>query len=181
VDYWFNGVMFARGETDDFELMAHSIGFWLFADCLSKDFQDRFPFVKVACHATAYENGREVEEKWQECFDYIPRERSTSELTPFLFEAAKHPILRQLYPFTIFSSFYFSRCTGGPYTGDCPSVTPSGDGLYVVKSPSRVTIGCGTAEVAVALVISHLPENVGPAIFGTADELNNSAFMVENP
>lgn len=170
-DCWLRGVIFSNAVTNDYQVAMHAIGLWVLTECVTDELQSRFPFVSIEKDAKAYETGHEVEEKWQQCFDYIPRYHYVSNLTPFLHEAAQHPQLRQLFPYTTLGTFHFSRCTGQPYSGDCPSVFPIEDNLFEVSTSTGDVIGRGNAAKAVDLVVRHLPPNTGPAIFVTADEL----------
>ncbi|AUY54370.1 hypothetical protein EH183_21530 [Streptomyces sp. CB01881] len=91
-----------------------------------------------------------------------------------LVEAAHaEPKLRQLYPFTSHWSLHFTTCTGYPFTWVVPFVDPLRDGRYRVCGPDRGTVigEADTAEQAIALVISHLPTSIGPAVAGTARDL----------
>lgn len=170
-DCWLRGVIFAHAITDDFQVAMHAIGLWVLTECVTDELQSRFPFISIKKYAKAYETGHEVGEKWQQCFDYIPRNRYVSDLTPFLYKAAQHPKLRQLFPYTTLGTFRFSRCTGQPYSCDCPSVFPIDDNLFEVSTSTGDVIGRGNAAEAVDFVVRHLPPNTGPAIFVTADEL----------
>lgn len=53
-----------------------------------------------------------------------------------------------------------------------PFVVPLSDGGFRVHGPSRETVlgKADTAEQAVALVVSGLPANCGPAVAGTAND-----------
>lgn len=54
-----------------------------------------------------------------------------------------------------------------------PSVLPQDDGRFrVFVARGGPLLGeTDTAEAAVALVVAHLPEGLGPAVAGTADDL----------
>src|SRR5262249_37534363 len=98
-------------------------------------------------------------------------------LTPLVEKAMAVPALRRLFPFTSLYSLCFSRCTGYPFSGDCPSAAPAGDIRRGAADPRfRVTdakgglLGEGTAAEAVEWLVQHLPPNCGPAVQGTADE-----------
>jgi hypothetical protein len=96
-----------------------------------------------------------------------------------LIEAAyAQPQLRALFPYHSHRTLAFSRCTRFPYTRDVPVITPL-NGSYRVtgwktRSPrGSADIGeANSPQEAIALVLAHLPHNCGPAIDGTADDLD---------
>jgi hypothetical protein len=118
----------------------------------------------------ADERGEAVEAKWR-----MLLQESATEAR--LVEAAyAEPKLRQLFPFTSLRALLFSQCTDYPYTWDIPLIEPRGDGRYLVMAADRVTsLGetDGAAE-AVALVVAHLPADVGPAVAGSADDVSGA-------
>ena len=89
------------------------------------------------------------------------------------------PKLRQLRAYTSYSRFCFSRCTGYPFTYDCPSANWIGDDQFEVYAPTNPPgdwhkngVGKGGDVFATAqLLVEHLPPNCGPAVLGTADDL----------
>lgn len=111
----------------------------------------------------------------------IYRQTTASHVDHDLIEASyAHPQLQALFPFHSHGSPNFSRCTGFPYTHDVPVVTPV-DGRYRVtwwktRSPhGPADIGeADDPRDAVALVAAHLPPGCGPAVAGTADDLDKS-------
>ncbi|MCX5554493.1 DUF6193 family natural product biosynthesis protein [Streptomyces sp. NBC_00038] len=94
-------------------------------------------------------------------------------ILPLVDAAGAQPRLRQLYPFTSHFTLLFSSCTRYPYLVEAPAVEPLRDGRFRVCSPrGGAVIGeTETAEEAVILVITHLPDGLGPAVAGTADDL----------
>jgi hypothetical protein len=107
-----------------------------------------------------------VEERWR---TYL-KDFGFPELVPFVQAAARRPELRQLFPYTSLNRFCFSRCTGYPFTRDTPLVQPVENGEYEVVLED-VVLGRGNAEQAAKLVVAHLPPGCGPAVPGTADDL----------
>jgi hypothetical protein len=103
-----------------------------------------------------------------------------------LIEAAHAvPLLRQLLPFTSMDWLTFSTCTGYPYDRSLPHVCPRDGGGYVVVRDGRAAFDYGSfedadsggvigeaddAESAIAIVVSHLPSDIGPARAGTMDD-----------
>ncbi|MGW1996056.1 DUF6193 family natural product biosynthesis protein [Embleya sp. NPDC001921] len=131
--------------------------------------------------AAAHERGPAfaVEARWQRLFlalewMYARNGRTATRGTLGLVVAARaEPRLRRLYPFTSHATLCLSSCTRYPYTIAVPPVEPLHDGRFRVRVPrSRDVIGVtDTAEEAIALVLDHLPADVGPAVAGTADDL----------
>lgn len=125
--------------------------------------------IQLVDDAHIYDNGDEVEHRWRVYLsDSDPDLR---DLMPFIKLAAQQPVLRALFPYTSHSTFCFSRCTGYPFSHDCPYVTPEGNGQLVVGKHGGQTLGRGDADRALSLVLDNLPPHCGPAIRGTAAKL----------
>ncbi|MCT9010270.1 DUF6193 family natural product biosynthesis protein [Streptomyces rhizosphaerihabitans] len=125
----------------------------------------------------APERGTKVETAWASY-----RQTPALHVDHFLIEAAyDQPQLRALFPFHSHRSLGFSRCTEFPHTHDVPVVTPV-NGKYRVtwwrtRGPHDGPAGIGEADNpqdAVALVVAHLPPECGPAVVGTAEDLDRS-------
>lgn len=174
-DYWKEGVLLGSGITDSLIDLARSLNTWIHSQVNTGELTHRFPFVSIEDNAEFFEQGQEVEWKWQECQRYIPQQ--FPELVPFLNQASQNTILRQLFPFTSLNRFCFSRCTGFPYSYDCPIVSPLRNGLYEVLDSKEKRIGEGSVAEAVEMVISHLPLNCGAAQKGTAKDLDEAVFQ----
>ncbi|PBC81271.1 hypothetical protein SAMN05428945_4203 [Streptomyces sp. 2224.1] len=100
-------------------------------------------------------------------------------IQPAVEAAYADPLLRMLFPMISHGSLHFSRCIKFPWTNDVPSIYPAaGEGFRVVRmnepvGSSRQMVGdADSAEGAVALVVANLPSGCGPAIDGTADDLD---------
>jgi hypothetical protein len=93
-------------------------------------------------------------------------------ILPLVDAAGAEPRLRQLYPFTSHFTLVFSSCTRYPYLVKAPAVEPLPDGRFRVHGPcGGAVIGeTDTAEEAITLVMAHLPDDLGPAVAGTADD-----------
>ena len=65
----------------------------------------------------------------------------------------------------------FSRCTEYPFTDDCPTIQPLGDGRYRVTLADKSVHQINGATRAAEFVAGNLPDGTGRAIGGTADDL----------
>jgi Family of unknown function (DUF6193) len=83
------------------------------------------------------------------------------------------PCLRQLFPWTGMGELHFSRCTEPRWTGDTPYIQPVQGGGYLVSGPLRTdSVGpAATPEDVIAMVVTRLPANAGPAFVGTPEQL----------
>lgn len=175
-DFWGLGVELAHGATINIVDIARAIDMWLTTNVSSSELKTAFSFVHPEKAASFFEAGGEVEWKWR-CLDesianHLP------ELVSF-FEIAKNTqVLRMLFPYTSLNMFCFSRCTGYPYSNDCPCVIPVFTDKGSVAKPSRykvclrqINLGEGDANEAAQLVLRNLPKDIGPAVPGTADDL----------
>jgi hypothetical protein len=152
--------------------------------------------------ALAFEAGTEVEARWQLLmadreipmpshphgagYDATARRiwrayvDSVATIRRMALAAAEQPALRMLFPYTSHNVLCFSRCTGYPYTQDLPEIEPTGTGSYRVwdggTNPNvrggRLLADGVELREAVATVVAAVPDNCGPAIAGTAEDLN---------
>lgn len=170
-DIWRDGVMYGNGRTSDIDEMTNAITEWV-GNNLTVAEIGQLSCIQLVDSAHVYDNGSEVEHRW---VAYLSDSDSClRELMPFIRLAARQPALRGLFPYTSHSTFCFSRCTGYPFSYDCPHVTPDTNGHVTVGKHGGQTLGTGDAAVAVSLVLENLPANCGPAIRGTAAKLEIS-------
>ncbi|MEW1638143.1 DUF6193 family natural product biosynthesis protein [Streptomyces sp. NPDC093801] len=175
VNFRERGVMMARGTTTSLDAVVSAIGAWQSGTTLAR-LKSACPFVGHGPLAEAHERGDAVEAQWTRY-----RHTAARHVDHELIEAAyARPRLRALFPFHSHLTLNFSRCTGFPYTHDIPVITPA-NGSYRVtwwhtRSPDGpADIGeVGTPDDAVALVVGLLPDNCGPAVAGTAEDLDDS-------
>ncbi|MCX4821057.1 DUF6193 family natural product biosynthesis protein [Streptomyces sp. NBC_01142] len=86
--------------------------------------------------------------------------------------AHAHSRLRELFPMVSHGALYFSRCTQYPWTHDVAALFPRPGGFHVFRHSDRTVLGePDTVEEAVELIVASLPDNCGPAIEGTPDDL----------
>jgi len=170
-DFWDRGVMLANASTPDFLQVARSIHEWVQEKANTSQLREAFPFVTLEPIAASFEKDMEVEWKWESLEATIRTQQHKTDLLPLVVAARRKKEVRQLFPFTSLVSLCLSRCTGYPFSGDCPYAVPTKEGQYQVFDASGKVIGRGDAESAVQLLIDHLPPNCGPATKGTADDL----------
>lgn len=172
-DFWQDGIALGNAHTDSLIELAKVLKEWLETTINLTELSKKFEFVKPDEKAKYFEAGREVEWQWQSLHNYIQRDFPC--LVSFLNEASQNIILNQLFPFTSMNTFHFSRCTGFPFSKDCPIVIPieskAENNKYKIVDSKGKYIGEGNARDAVKLVIEHLPPNIGAAMRGTADDL----------
>ena len=162
-----DGVMYGNGRTSSIDEMTSAMNDWI-AKNRTVDEIGRLPCITLVETAHVYDCGGEVDHRWD---SYLSgADPHLRDLMPFIELAAQQPLLRNLFPYTSHSTFCFSRCTGYPFSYDCPHVTPA-DGQFTVGLHAGKTLGTGDAKFAVSLVLDNLPAQCGPAIRGTADTL----------
>lgn len=167
-DFWRDGVCLAHGGINDIDLLAECIDYWLSPKVTTMQLADKFSFVALEEKAKAFDEGKEVEYKWQS----ILHDEYKKEIKSFVELAVKDKILSKLFPFTSLTTLCFSRCTGYPYTYDTPTVTPIFEtDQYLVRNGEGDEIGSGLASEALKIVLSNLPKDIGPAIKGTSESL----------
>ena len=176
-DFWSRGVAYGQGSTSSLNDAAEAIHFWIVDQPRLAQMQNRFSFFTAHEQALAHETGRAVEYQWER----LRKNWSGSDdaMSPLLLiEAAmQRPELRQLFPFTSLYSLHFSRTTGYPFTFDCPYAVPIGNARFraYIRTPGMTDpesmgelIGEGDADEVIAILVSHLPPDCGPAVEGTA-------------
>ena len=190
LDFWDRGVCLAHGSTPLLPKIAEAINAWIAKEVSTGELQQQFPFVGVEPKAESHEQGAaaEVEQKWQALYSHFKSDESKLALAPLIERVMEVPVLRRLFPFTSLDSLCFSRCTGYPFSGDCPSVcsthfrfaprpTPGQRATfgpprpYTVADSKGIFLGEGDVAEAIELIVQHLPPNCGPASQGTADDL----------
>ena len=177
-DLWCHGVCMGRVAAPNILAIAAVLHNWIHNRVKSCELKSDHVHVEINDHAQAFENGTEVEYQWNRLEQTIPT--ALPELSEFFNIARNTPKLRPLYPYTSHYSFCFSRCTGYPFTFDCPAVTPKwipekkkrSFTAYKVSLPADIPLGEGDAKAVLELVLKHLPANCGPAVAGTADTIS---------
>ena len=92
---------------------------------------------RVTDLAEYYEKGPQeyIAHQWTTLLRYI--EVDFPALVPVVQEACNLKTIKALFPYTSHDKLCFSRCTGYPYTDDCPNIIPFYEetGIYQVLSP----------------------------------------------
>ena len=175
INFWYQGVEYGSGWTSDLKEVARAAAVFHLERPSISEISARFVWLKPDPLAASHERGAEffVTEKWRSLERLVEDPRSHMDgLLPLIREAAKRPELRRLLPFTSLSRLCFSRTTGYPYTHDCPLGWPVKSGLFrVVAADERTVLGEGDAPRAADLLVANLPQNCGPAVHGTRDDL----------
>jgi hypothetical protein len=165
------GLSLAQGGAETLAQVAQALEAALGRALPSRELCAQLPFLRRGPGADAIEAGPAgyTEARWQQLLaEHDPREVEGS-----LIEAcAREPALRQLFPYRSHATLGFSRCTGHPFSGDCPRIDPIPDGSYRVNLPDGRAERVRGAEEAARLAVAHLPAGCGPALHGTADDLD---------
>lgn len=178
-DFWSKGVGYGNGSTSNLHDAAQAIHFWIIEQPDLARMQDRFNFFTADAQGLAHEAGEAVEYQWERLKKSWARsaESHPDALSPLpLIEAAmQQPELRQLFPFTSLYSLHFSRTTGYPFTNDCPYAIPIANGrfraFHAARSGDGEVIGEGDVYETTTMLVANLPSNCGPAVDGTAEDL----------
>jgi hypothetical protein len=127
LDFWDRGVCLANGATPLLPEVAEVIDAWVAKEVSTGELRQRFPFVAVEPSAESHEQGAvaEVERQWHDLYSYFKINESKGPLVWLLEKAMEAPVLRRLFAYTSLDWLCFSRCTGYPFSRDCPKVCSS--------------------------------------------------------
>ncbi|WP_326650375.1 MULTISPECIES: DUF6193 family natural product biosynthesis protein [unclassified Streptomyces] len=163
ISIWAPGVELGSGACGNLNDVAAAVHGWSSGKPV-QEMVETWPFIEFEPLAEAHLSGHAVATAWRLMLEKHPRvQLADAELT-----AAAHaqPRLRQLFPIASHGWFHFSRCTRDPFSNDLPMVGPV-DGGWRVYGADAGTIGdVATAAEAAALVVAHLPHDIGPAVEG---------------
>lgn len=169
MDFWDRGVALANAKTPDLLEAARCLHEWVSGRAKISVLSTTFKVIRLEPIAEPFENDREVEWKW-DMLEAATRDHMP-ELLPLIVSAKRRSELRVLFPVTSLNTLGFSRCTGYPYSNDCPQAVPVRGQQFKVFDRSGRRVGQGDADQAVQWLIDHLPFNAGPAVKGTAEDL----------
>jgi hypothetical protein len=179
-DFWSRGVCMAGGGSADLSQVALAIHQWLSTpNQRVAEMANTFSWIKPAESASAFEDGRAVDYKWDKMLNDT---RKPDYVHKMIEAAAREPRLRMLFPFLSLHSLHFSRCTGFPYTTDIPYIWPIDSKQYLVFVSQAIKggqeLGRGDLDFAIWLVLELMPSNIGPARDGTAEDLESDVFII---
>ncbi|MGW4444437.1 DUF6193 family natural product biosynthesis protein [Streptomyces sp. NPDC004682] len=111
-----------------------------------------------------------VAHQWREMRQLAAKAPDFTAFAALVEAAHAEPRLRQLYVYSSHWTLGFSSCTGYPFRVEIAIDPPvNGESYRVRKRPHTAALGeAATAEEAVALAVSHLRADLGPAVPGTA-------------
>ena len=170
-DFWDRGVMLGDAKTPDLSAVAKSIHIWVEDRVTMRALRATFAFVIPEEIAGPFESDTEVDWKWEMLEKAVREQQHMFDLLQLVVEAKKRAELRDLFPYTSHVSLCLSRCTGYPYSGDCPYAVPDTKGAYSVFDRTNTLVGRGDAVQAVQILIDHLPFGSGKAKKGTREDL----------
>lgn len=168
VSIWSRGVALAAGKTAALDAVVVAAGAWTSGASLTS-LHARCPFLEITDLALAHEQGPAVAvaEQWHQLRTGWASDERLRRTAEVIESAHAEPALRQLFPYTSHAALCFSTCTGYPYSNDIPRIEPHEHG-YVISAHGAVLGEASTPEGAIAIVLAHLPPNLGPAVEGTA-------------
>jgi hypothetical protein len=168
VDLWDQGVQMGSAQTPDLNGAVGVIHAFLADQLSTAELHERFPFLTIGDQAQVHELGAAAEVAWQ--WDNVKRHAAefSPDLLPLLNTLVDRPPFNQLFPYMSLEALCFSRCTGCPYTGDCPVVVALGTDDYEVRDMRGKTFGRGDKNTALDLLITNTPPTFGPAVQGNA-------------
>ena len=168
--FWCRGVLLAHFNTSDLHDLAHAVRFWLVDEFPLQDMKDRLPTLEVSDVAFETEAGRGVAAQWDSLVSGPPWLQP--EFIALIRAAANRPLLRQLFPVVSIGRYLlFSRTIGYPFATMDTCVAWARKEGYCVLGSYRRLIGQGAIEQVLDVLERTLPADLGPAIYGTADDL----------
>ncbi|MFF3403780.1 DUF6193 family natural product biosynthesis protein [Streptomyces sp. NPDC002659] len=163
ISIWAPGVELGSGICGNLNDVAAAVHGWISGNPV-QEMAERWPFIEFEPLAEAHLSGHAVATAWRLMLEKHPGAQLTdSELT-----AAAHaqPRLQKLFPIASHGWLHFSRCTRDPFSHDLPKVGPVDGGWRVYAADARTIGDVATAVEAAALVVAHLPDDIGPAVEG---------------
>lgn len=168
---WGMGINLIHGGwVDDLVHIAQVAHAWRAGTPLA-EIKRTLPFVELTRRGEVAEQGPAavVDLQWQSLRDQAIGPSSRPAHRALIEAAHAEPGLRRLYPYTSMWTLRFSTTTGYPFSPDMITVeAPRDDGPYVLKTSwtSPVLAEAATAIEAVALAMTFIPDDIGPAVEG---------------
>ena len=166
---WSQGISLVSGSTHELAEVARAAALWRSGVPLG-ELAAAVPFVELGYLALASEQGPEqvVTAQWGWMFEET-RAYGWPEYEALLEAACAEPQFRQLYPYSSHWTLRFSTTTGYPFSPDYVALDAWPGKPFVVKAhwwDGPVLGETATAEEAIALAVTRLPADVGPAVAG---------------
>ncbi|TDD70566.1 hypothetical protein E1293_34695 [Actinomadura darangshiensis] len=173
VEIWREGYCWISGLAPDLNVVIDLAIAWN-SDISLAAVSGRWPFLQYDELAAARERGNTVEVQWATLLEDADLKNRMHEL---LATSCDNPTLRKLFPWVgqHGSRLGFSRCTGYPYTKDIPVIDLTEGYFRVTDISSAIVLGVFVNLLdALNVVIDGIPAWVGPAVPGTAEEVERS-------
>ena len=175
-NFSLRGVHMAHRMTSDLREVARAIEFWLLDELTLHEMKQRLPNLDISELSFETEAGRGVDALWNLLLspDDEPNLRPWlgSDFRALLSAAANRPLLRQLVPVVSLGQYLsFSRTIGYPFAmaADCSVGAANGRCCFFGRGNHPLVEG--TVEEMLDMAERSIPQGIGPAIFGTADDL----------
>ncbi|MGW6414136.1 DUF6193 family natural product biosynthesis protein [Streptomyces sp. NPDC055055] len=173
VSGWSHGVELITGATASLDDIVMAGAAWGRGAGLQE--LREMPFLHITRRGEAHERGPAavVDLQWRSMREQAAGELGFAGFGELVEAAQAEPRLRQLYVYSSHWTLGFSSCTGYPFRDEV-AIAPSykGSPFRVRKHPlAEGVLGeAATAQEAVALAVSHLPADLGPAVTGTSEQ-----------
>ena len=171
---WDKGVSYGHGKTDSPRAMVDAIAAFVFDRKSVDEMVDRFPFIELGAAARAHEQGKLVEHRWAEYLAWNGESAVRRALLPVVQETSRQSKLRGLFPFVSLESLHFSRTTGYPYRAIDAWASPAKRNdayeVFVGEPTGPRSLGEGDARWTAETLERAVPDDVGPAVDGTAED-----------
>ncbi|MES9541499.1 DUF6193 family natural product biosynthesis protein [Actinomadura sp. NPDC000600] len=170
VDVWRNGYCWLSGVVPTLDTVIDLATAWDSGISLAVA-RRRWPALEYDELAAAHERGEAVEAQW----GMLISDSSLVQMHDLLVASYARPRLRVLFPWVghLGSRLGFSRCTGYPYTKDIPAIDLINEGFRVTDISAGIVLGqFDDFSKALDHVVQSIPDWVGPAVPGTADDID---------
>jgi hypothetical protein len=190
VTAWVQGVIYGYATSSNFKDIAFFVKKFIYEEASTIELIQEFSFFIAEPESYIHEKKQLTEYTWNVLLQSKPTDYLSIDIYPMIQESAKYPELRRLFPFISLTRLCFSLTTGYPfYTKNIPIISPVFNSAYSEKNIYQVVkfkthpkfksnlcfveemLGQGSIQEVTKLLVENLPPNCGPAINGTADDL----------
>jgi hypothetical protein len=174
-DFWDKGVQVGSLSSPEPAPVAGAILAFLADQKPATSVAKTYPEFVATPQARPHEEGAMAEVAFQ--WEVVKRtlEAEAPELLPLANTLSRTRPFSHLFPTVSLEALCFSRCTGSPYSRDCPVVVATRSGHFEVRSNRGDPLGEGDEQTALAALDAALPPDCGPAVQGTTDDLSSEA------